>query len=190
MSLNNAGGSVLYFLGLLVSLLLVLSLVLLFVGLPGIWLILIITGIWAFFVQAPALFSLGFFIPLILLAVIGEVAEFFAGYYGTKRFGGSSKGGLGGIIGGFIGAILGAAFFFGFGAIPGAFAGAFAGCFFVEKILNASSTENAVSAAWGTILGRFGGLMVKLGLGIWILYTVIPAILASAGTSGGQLAAI
>ncbi len=64
------------------------------------------------------------------------------------------------------------------------------GCFFVEKILNASSTEDAVRAAWGTILGRFGGLMVKLGLGIWILYTVIPAILASAGMSDGQLAAL
>lgn len=180
----------LYFLGLFVSLVLILSLILLFVGLPGIWLILIITGVWAFFVQAPSIFSLSFFVPLVLLAVIGEIAEFFAGYYGTKRFGGSSKGGLGGIIGGFIGAIFGAAFLFGFGAIPGAFAGAFAGCFVVEKVLNASSTENAVSAAWGTTLGRFGGLMVKLGLGIWIVYIVIPAIMASVAMGGGQLAAV
>lgn len=190
LSFSCVGGFVLYFLGFFVSIILVLSLLLLFVGLPGIWLILIITGIWAFFIQSPSLFSLGFFLPLVFLAVVGEVAEFFAGYYGTKRFGGSSKGGWGGIVGGFVGAILGAAFLFGFGAIPGAFAGAFAGCFFVEKVLNAVSTEQAVNAAWGTTLGRLGGMMVKLGLGIWILYTVIPAIMTSAGTSGGQLAVL
>lgn len=171
----------LYPLAILVSILLVLALVLLFVGLPGIWVILVITGIWAFFIDAPGIFTLSFFIPLVALAILGEIVEFFAGYYGTKRFGGSSKGGVGGIIGGFAGALFGAAFLMGFGAVIGAFAGAFAGCFLVEKLLNNATTEAAMNAAYGTTLGRMGGLIVKLGLGIWILTIIIPAIITSVG---------
>lgn len=171
----------LYSLAIFVSLLLVLMLLLLFLGLPGIWAILAITGCWAFFVDAPHIFSFSFFIPLIVLAAIGEVVEFFAGYYGTKKFGGTSRGGLGGIIGGFIGAILGAPLLFGFGAVVGAFAGAFAGCLLTEIVFNKMQFKTAVNSAWGTTLGRMGGLIVKLGIGIWILFTVVPAIVNSAG---------
>ena len=106
-------GLVLYAMSIIVSIILVLCLALLFVGLPGIWASIAIAGVWAFCVDAQAMLSFSFFIPIILMATMAEVAEFCISYYGTKKFGWSSKGGLAGIIGGFIGAIFGAAFLFG-----------------------------------------------------------------------------
>lgn len=171
----------LYAMSIIVSIILVLCLALLFVGLPGIWASIAIAGVWAFCVDAQAMLSFSFFIPIILMATMAEVAEFCISYYGTKKFGGSSKGGFAGIIGGFIGAIFGAAFLFGFGAVLGAFGGGFIGCFLYEKIINKTTGSTAINAAWGTTLGRLGGLIVKLGLGIWILTILVPAVIASAG---------
>jgi uncharacterized protein YqgC (DUF456 family) len=163
-----------HILALLCIALMILSLMLIFLGLPGTWVIIGIVGVWAAF-AAPGMFGWGFFLTIIALAALGEVMEFMAGYYGGKRFGGSSKGSIGGMIGAIAGGILCAPLFFGFGALPGALAGGFAGCFVVEKMQGVSG-KDAARAAFGATLGRFGGFVVKLGIGIGIIWLSAPRI--------------
>lgn len=156
--------------------LMVLSLMLIFFGLPGNWVILGLAGGWAFFTSSPQL-DWQFFVLLAALAGVGEVIEFLAGHFGVKRFGGSGKGSLGGIIGAIIGAILCAPLFFGFGALPGALGGGFLGCYLVEKLRGAPHAQ-AARAAYGATLGRLGGFVVKLGIGIGMIWLSAPRIFA------------
>lgn len=156
-------------------LLMILSLALIFFGLPGTWVILGIVGIWSFL--SGVSFGWQFFALLIVLAGAGEVLEFGAGYLGARKFGGSNKGSLGGIVGAIAGAIVMAPLFFGLGALIGALAGGFTGCFIVEKGCGASSPQ-AAKAAFGATLGRFGGFVIKLGIGVGIIWLSVPRILA------------
>ena len=165
---------VLYPLAVVCIAFMVLSLLLIFLGLPGTWVIIGITGLWAAFVET-AHFGWQFFAFAIGLAGLGELIEFAAGYYGAKRFGGSSKGSVGGIIGALVGGFMCAPILFGLGALPGALAGGFAGCFLVEKMRGASG-QAAASAAFGATLGRFGGFVVKLSIGIGIICLSAPLI--------------
>ena len=154
--------------------LMVLSLMLVVLSLPGTWVILGLSGLWAAFKGGPG-FTWQFFALMGGLAVLGEVVEFFSGHYGTKRFGGTNKGSLGGMVGAIAGAIFGAAFLFGFGALPGALLGGFAGSYLVEKGRGMES-KAALRAAYGTTLGRFGGFMVKFGIGIGMVWLAAPKV--------------
>ena len=146
----------------------VLSLLLIFLGLPGTWVIIGIAAVWAAFTGARGL-NWQFFALVVGVAGLGELVEFFAGYYGAKCFGGSSKGSLGGVLGALVGGFMGMPLFFGLGALPGALVGGFAGCFLVEKMRRASGAV-AAKAALGATLGRFGGFVFKLSIGIGIIY--------------------
>jgi uncharacterized protein YqgC (DUF456 family) len=75
---------------------------------------------------------------------------------------------------------VGAAFLFGLGALPGALLGAFGGSYAVE-CLYGMNRKNALRAATGTMLGRFGGFVIKLGAGIAIFYLCALRIWESAG---------
>lgn len=165
-----------YFWAIICIALMLLSLMLIFLSLPGNWCILILAGCWGFFFNSPQL-GWQFFVLLVGLACFGELVEFMAGHFGAKRYGGSNKGSIGGMIGAVVGAILGAPFFFGLGALPGALAGSFAGTFIVETGCGMQGNA-AVKTAYGATLGRFGGFVVKLGIGIsmvWMISTRIWA---------------
>lgn len=163
-----------YLPAIIVTLLLVLSLFLIFFSLPGTWAILIITTLWSFFFSPQGL-GYGLLAILLILAVVGEVIEFAASYFGTKKFGGSNKGSIGGMVGALIGAISMAPILFGLGALVGALMGAFTGCFIVEFFRGVELVP-AVRSAWGTTLGRFAGFIAKLGIGVTMLYYSLPAI--------------
>lgn len=150
---------------------------LIFFGLPGNWVILALISAWVFFTGAEG-FGWQFFALAVSLAAAGEAVEFLAGYYGAKRFGGSNAGSMGGMVGALAGAVLCAPLFFGFGALLGALAGGFTGCFIVEKGRGADS-HAAASAALGATLGRFGGFVIKLGIGIGLIWISAPLIWAS-----------
>ena len=159
--------------------LMALALFLIFLGLPGTWAILGIAALWAFLTNAPD-FNWTFFLLLASLAAVGEVMEFIATYFGAKKYGGSGKGSIGGIIGALIGGILCAPLFFGFGALLGALGGGFAGCWLVEKFSGANSSD-AANAAFGATLGRFGGFVVKLGIGIGMIWLIVPRLWSGIG---------
>ena len=159
----------------------VLSLFLLFLGLPGNWIILGIAAVWAFFFSAPES-GWQFFLLLGSLAAAGEVTEFAAGYFGTKKYGGSGKASIGGMVGAVIGGILCAPLFFGFGALLGALGGGFAGCWLVEQCRGVGASA-ALRAAFGATLGRFGGFVVKLGIGIGMIWLIASRLWVGLGAA-------
>ena len=67
----------------------------------------------------------------------------------------------------------------GLGALLGALGGGFLGCWLVERH-RGMANKDALRAAFGATLGRFGGFIIKLGVGVTMLVLSIPAIWASA----------
>lgn len=155
-----------------------LSVMLIILSLPGNWVILLIAGVWSFLTGAPQ-FTWAFFALLIALAAAGEAIDFLAGYFGAKKYGGSNKGSLGGMVGAIAGAIFLAPFLLGFGALIGALGGGFAGCYLVERLTGTPGAE-ALRAAKGATLGRFGGLVIKLGIAVSLIWLTAPRVWESA----------
>ncbi|BBD07947.1 DUF456 domain-containing protein [Desulfovibrio ferrophilus] len=143
-------------------------------SLPANWVLLALVAGWkAMHPEMPLTWM--WFGGLAGLAVIAEVLEFVIQLKGSKKYGASGKGNIGGIIGAIAGAIIGAGFLFGIGALPGALLGAYGGCLLVETLMGRSFDE-ARAAAWGAMWGKFFGLTVKAGMGGVILSICVPAI--------------
>jgi hypothetical protein len=156
---------------------LLLGLLALFFGLPGNWIILGATAVYAWatgFVHiGGSLLVLFFFFSL-----AGEVVEYVFGIAGARRFGSSNRGIVFSIVGGFVGAIVGAPLFFGFGAILGALAGAFVGAVLIELLTRGTAEwKKAVRSGWGNFLGRIAGLITKvaiaIGMIVWTAATLL-----------------
>lgn len=160
-------------LAVLTIIVMVLALGLHIFGLPANWVVLGIAGLWKWLHPDAAAMNLTFFIIIGGLALAGEILEFGVQMLGARRYGGTGRGTLGGFIGGIAGAILGAPFFLGLGALLGALGGAYLGCLVMELGLGRSGDE-ARRAAMGTFIGRFLGLSLKFGLGVWMVSMTIP----------------
>lgn len=145
-------------------------------GLPANWVALGFAALWFVFVPDNA-FTWPVFGLLIALAVAGEVIETLMGHIWGKKYGASGKATVAGIIGAIIGAILGAPILFGIGALFGALAGAFLGALAVELFRGIPSNE-AIKAAWGTMLGRAGGTVLKTAIGFAMIVIAAPRIWA------------
>ena len=143
-------------------------------GLPANWFILGLAGIWA--ISAPTnVLTFADFAVLGAIALAGEIMELLMLHIWGKKYGGSGKGTFGGMIGAFAGAIVGAPFFLGVGAFFGALAGAFLGSLAVE-LLRGMPNKEALNAAWGTMLGRFGGTVLKAAFGFAMVALSAPRI--------------
>jgi len=109
--------------------------------------------------------SLQFVLILFVIAVCGEVIEFFFGALAAKRFGGSKYAMLGAVGGGFIGAVWATGILPIVGTLLGAFVGAFAGATSLE-FLHRRQLEHAFRVGWGAFLGAIGGKVTKITIGI------------------------
>ncbi|KUG28733.1 hypothetical protein ASZ90_001398 [hydrocarbon metagenome] len=138
------------------------------VSLPANWVLLGLVALWGW-LAPDAHFGWQFYALLVALALVGEVIEFVAQYYGAKKYGATGKGNLGGMLGAIAGALAGAPFFLGLGALAGAIAGAFFGCYFFERHQGRDKAE-ARHAAFGTMYGKVLGMAAKIGLGgaMWV----------------------
>ncbi len=146
-------------------------------GLPGTWMILGATLVYAWITDFAQIGG-GLLFLFGLLTVAGEVVEYVFGIAGARRFGSSNRGILFSILGGFAGAIVGAPLFFGFGAILGALVGAFLGAVLIELFTyGPTEWKKAVRSGWGNFLGRIAGVITKMaiaiGMIVWIAATVL-----------------
>jgi len=152
----------------------VAGLVLIALGLPGLWVIVaavVIGGVATGFHTIGA----GTIAIVIALALLGELFELWFGYGLARRYGGSKRAGWGALIGGLVGAIVGVPVPI-IGSVIGGFVGAFAGATLLEYSRSPVAGA-AVRAGWGALLGRVAATAAKMTLGIVIAVVAVFAAL-------------
>ncbi|MDZ7632629.1 MAG: DUF456 domain-containing protein [Gemmatimonadaceae bacterium] len=120
-------------------------------GLPGIWVMLLAGAAHRVLVSPPTIgwLTLGL---LTVIAVVAEWAEFAVSGRYTRKYGGSRRAAWGAIAGGLVGAFVGIPVPV-IGSVIGAFAGAFAGALLGEYSLERNHGK-ATRAATGALIGR------------------------------------
>jgi len=144
-------------------------------GLPGNWLILLSTALLAWWYWAEGLVSVWTLAALLVLAILGEVAESLAGAAGSRRAGASRGGAWGAFFGGILGAVVGT---FAIpiplvGSLLGACMGAAGGAWAMELAggrTRGESMRSAMGAGAGRLLGTVS--KIAIGGGMWLLATV------------------
>ncbi len=118
--------------------------------------------------------SLGAWLVLLGLAVLGEVVEALLGVAVARGFGATRWGMIGTFIGGLAGAAVGTAWIPLLGSLVGAFAGAFVGAF-AGEILGGRRVPESARAGTGAFLGRVAATAFKLGIGAVIAFFTLKA---------------
>lgn len=156
---------------ILLAVVIVLSLILIVFGLPGLW-VMIASAVCFKILVPDHTIGWGSIVIITTLAVIAEVFEFtLTGKY-ARKYGGSRRAGWGAIIGGFIGMMVGIPVPI-IGPVIGAFAGSFIGAFIAELSGGTSSASGATRVATGALVGRVVATALKVAIGCaiaaWIL---------------------
>ncbi|MDD5328136.1 MAG: DUF456 domain-containing protein [Phycisphaerae bacterium] len=145
-------------------------------ALPGNWLIIITTALFAWWHADENMFSVYTLIIITILAILGELVEFLGGVTGAKKAGAGFRGSLGAIIGAVTGAIIGT-FLIPIpllGTLLGSCAGAaILACLF--EVTGGRKLEDTVQLGFGAGLGVFLGTSAKIFIGILIWHIVAIA---------------
>ena len=162
---------------LLLFLVLIASLIIIPLGLPGIWLMVIAAAAYDFLVPGDPVGWVTI-VGVAVIATIAEILEFMlAGRY-TRKFGGSRRAGWWAIFGGIIGAMVGIPIPL-IGSMIGAFAGAFAGAWLAE-ITAGKTASDSTRVATGALLGRVTASALKVAIGgvmiVWILVAALMGV--------------
>ncbi|MHC4203892.1 MAG: DUF456 domain-containing protein [Planctomycetota bacterium] len=165
----------LYLFLILLVLLNVIWLFLVVFGLPGNWLIVISTCLFAWWRWEDGVFSIYTLVAIVALAVLGELFEFLGGMHGAKRAGASWRGSIAAIAGAVAGAIIGTFLIpiLLFGTVLGACIGAGLATWSLELSRGRKMDESvrcAVSAGLGELLGITA--KVTVGIIIWLMVAV------------------
>lgn len=148
----------------LLGIVLLASLIIVPLGLPGLW-VMLGAGL-LYNVLLPA-GGIGW-ITLIgcgVLVVIAEILEFTVGARYTRKYGGSRRAGWGSIIGGIVGAMVGLPVPI-IGSIIAAFVGAFAGALVGEFTMPKGERGDLTRVATGAVVGRAVAAALKTGIGV------------------------
>jgi uncharacterized protein YqgC (DUF456 family) len=163
---------ILYYLLLLIVM--GLGLFLNILGLPGLWLVVAAHGIYALTTGWNVYVGWASLATLVVLALIAEALEFFAGAAGSKAAGGRTRGAIGAIVGAFVGAI-----FLSIVPIPivaqvvGACLGAFIGAAIME--FTDKDLQHSLRVGYGAAKGRFWGILSKSAVGVVMFFVAAVA---------------
>jgi uncharacterized protein YqgC (DUF456 family) len=146
---------------------------LVFFSLPGNWLMIVTTILFASWQKGS--FSIYTIIAATVLALVGEILEFAAGAGGAKAAGGGKKTMAAAIVGAIIGAVIGTVVIPIpiFGTLLGSATGAAIAVLIVERKGGKEMKQSLKIATWAGI-GRFMGLGAKIiaGFVIWLIFTI------------------
>jgi hypothetical protein len=154
-------------------------LMLVVLGLPGNWLMLLSTLLvaWWRWGAEPGrpMFGMPVLVTICGLALVGELLELLAGMMGSKAAGGSRRGAMGALVGAIVGAIVGTLVIPipVLGSLLGTCGGAALGAWGLE--LSGGRTQRAsLKSGVGAGVGRFVGTLAKLvaGAAIWIIVAI------------------
>src|SRR2546426_11892942 len=139
---------------LLLTLCCVAGLLLIPLGLPGLWLM--VLGVLGYgWLTAFRSVGIGVMALVVGLALLGEVIEWWLGFRFAERYGGSRRAGWGALGGGLVGAAIGVPVPI-VGSVIGAFVGSFAGAALFEYTRSARA-GGAVGAGLGGGVGPVAG---------------------------------
>ena len=141
------------------------GLVLVPLGLPGLWLMLA-AGLTHRMVAPASRIDWNVLAAVTAVAIVAEYLEFALAARYTRKYGGSKRAGWGALIGGFIGAIVGVPVPI-IGSIIGAFAGSFVGALTAEYSVS-RNVGVAQRAAFGSLVGRVAATAIKTAAGLAI----------------------
>lgn len=147
---------------LFLAIALVLSLLLVPLGLPGLWVMVGLGLLYDLMVGGDPI-GMGVLAGALALAVVAEVIEFMLGGRVARRFGGSRRAEWGAIAGGIVGAIVGLPVPI-VGPLLGAFTGAFAGAL-VGELTVRRELRGSTRVAVGALIGRAMAVAVKVAIG-------------------------
>ena len=154
---------------LILAAVIILSLILIVLGLPGLWIMVASAVVYNMIVPGDPIGWVSL-IAVAVLALVAELLEFTLTAQYARKYGGSRRAGWGAILGGIIGAMVGFPVPI-IGPIIGAFVGSFAGALIAE-ITGGSSAGDATRVAKGALIGRVMSTVLKIGIGftigIWI----------------------
>lgn len=147
------------------------SLVLIPLGLPGLWIMLLVlaAGTW-YGAVSPWLF-----VALLALTVAAEFLEWIAVDRLGRKHGGTRRTFWGALLGGIVGAVVGVPVPV-IGSLLGVFAGTMIGASIATWTLVRDS-EAALRAGWGALLGRSAAVALKTTAGLLILLAGSAALL-------------
>lgn len=151
--------------------LLALCLLLVPLGLPGVWLMVALLGAGAL------LGEVGWTVVLVALALaaVAEAMEWWLVARLNLRYGGSRPAFWGAVVGGLVGVVVGVPV-----PLVGSVVAGFIGTFVGAALVTLYGTRDAVSAGrvgWGALLGRMVAAVVKVGAGVVILVMGAAALL-------------
>lgn len=152
---------------------LVIGLLLIPLGLPGLWVMVGAALLYSY--AEPQRLGIFSIIVLTVLAGVAEALEFVLSGRFAKRYGGSRRAGWGAILGGIVGAFVGVPVPV-IGSVIGAFAGSFAGALVAELTVGAR-VQAATRVATGALLGRVAAVAAKVGIGMVLIVWVAAALL-------------
>jgi uncharacterized protein len=158
---------------LLFGVVLLLSLFLIPLGLPGTWLMVGAAIGYDALVPGDPIGWVTIVITAVL-ALVAEIFEFTLSASYTRKYGGSRRAGWGAIIGGIVGAIVGVPVPI-IGSVIGAFVGAFAGALVAEYTRRDSTAGTATRVATGALIGRVVAAAMKTGVGVVIAAWLVAA---------------
>ncbi|MCC7191606.1 MAG: DUF456 domain-containing protein [Phycisphaeraceae bacterium] len=150
------------------------SVFLVLLQLPGTWIMLALTVAAAWWRWDHQTISGLTLTILLVMALVGELIEFFAGSWGARRVGGSKRAAVLAIVGGIVGALIGT-FFIPiplFGTLIGACLGAGI-CSLSGDMWAGRSWSDAWRTGKGAALGKFAGTIAKVGIAaaMWVIVT-------------------
>lgn len=160
----------------LLALCLVGGLLLVPLGLPGLWVMLagVVAYGWLTGFHAVGARTI---VAVLVLAFAAEVIEAWVSFGLAKRYGGSSRAGWGALLGGVAGAMMGVPVPV-IGSIIGAFVGSLVGAVLFEYWAS-RVVETALRAGWGALVARAAGAAAKTAIGVAI--AVVAALAAIRG---------
>jgi uncharacterized protein YqgC (DUF456 family) len=144
-------------------------------GLPGNWLMVLMTLLFALWRWEEGIFSGWTLLAAAILALIGELIEFLAGVVGARKAGASWQASIAGLFGALIGALVGTV------AIPLPILGTIIGtCLgagisvWVVEVSRGEHPDLSMGRAVGAGVGKFLGILGKfvVGIVIWLVIAV------------------
>ncbi len=142
-------------------------------ALPGNWLIVITTSLFAWWRWQDGVFSPCTLIVIAILALIGELVEFFAAAGGAKKAGATLLASVAAIIGALVGAVIGTFVLPLLGTIIGACLGAGLTATIVE-MATGKTPDASIRSGVGASVGHLFGSTAKLAIGviIWLIVAI------------------